>query len=124
VLLQPTCPFRDSADVDAAIEAFEASNAETLISVSPAVQHPCDMVTVGRDGLTRAVEPFVGSGRQAFPDYMFLDGAIYIARSSFLRAKKLFWNANSATHLISPMHGLDIDDGYQLRLARGLLATR
>jgi CMP-N,N'-diacetyllegionaminic acid synthase len=123
VLLQPTCPFRDAADVDAAIATYEASNAATLISVSRVLQHPCDMVTRTERGLEPAVAAAQGGGRQAFPDYFFIDGAVYIAASSYLRTRRRFWDESSATHEISPTHGIDIDEPYQLRLARGLLLT-
>src|SRR5256885_6412207 len=31
VLLQPTCPFRDASDIDAAITAYQGSSRETLL---------------------------------------------------------------------------------------------
>ena len=126
VLLQPTCPFRDGSDIDAAITAYQGSSRETLLSVSPVLQHPCEMVRVRGERLEPAVlHPSPGrAGRQAFPVYYFVDGAIYIATPRFLRARRLFHDETSAIHVIERSHGFDIDDREQLELARALLLLR
>jgi CMP-N-acetylneuraminic acid synthetase len=122
VLLQPTCPFRDAADIDAAVATYEATGRETLLSVSPVLQHPCEMVRVRGDRLEWAVpHPAPGRGRQAFPPYYFIDGAIYITTPRFLRERRAFHDETSAIHVIARNHGFDIDDPQQLELARATL---
>ena len=121
VLLQPTCPFRDSRDIDSAIELFEAAAKESLVSVSAVSQHPCEMVALEGGRLRWAVEPPTRPGRQAFPEYYFITGAIYITTPSFLRNSRNFFDANAAIHVIDRIHGFDIDDPDQLEMARGLI---
>jgi CMP-N,N'-diacetyllegionaminic acid synthase len=125
VLLQPTCPFRDGHDVDAAIAAYETAGGETLLSVSPVLQHPCEMVRV-RDGRPEPAvpHPAPGAGRHALPAFYFIDGAIYIATPGFLRGRRQFHDDTSAVHVIERSHGFDIDDPEQLELARALLLLR
>jgi CMP-N,N'-diacetyllegionaminic acid synthase len=123
VLLQPTCPFRDSGDIDAAVAAFEAAGRETLCSVEPVMQHPCECVMLAGDKLRWAVVPEgVGEGRQAFPEYYFINGAIYSTRVACLRERGKFADENSAIHIMAPSHGLDINTQYEFDLARGLVA--
>ena len=123
VLLQPTSPFRDAADVDAAVEAFEASGRSTLVSVVPVSQHPCEVVRVEGGRLHRAIDwPEQATGRQGLPEYFYVNGAIYVARVAHLRSEGTFQNDGSAVYTMEHGHSFDIDDGFDLDLARGLLA--
>lgn len=124
VLLQPTCPFRTGEDIDNAIKAFESSECECLMSVNPVMQHPCEMVTRSADGklVWAAEHPAPGQGgRQVFPTFYFINGAIYIVTTEFLRKNRRFDDPFAAIHIMDSSHGLDIDDPYQLQLARGYL---
>ena len=122
VLLQPTSPFRTSGDVDGAITAFERSKADTLASVVPVSQHPCDCVHVVGGRLERAMPlPRTNARRQDLPEFHYVDGAIYIARVEFLRARGVFVDERTTTFVLQHGHGLEIDDAFQLDVARGLL---
>ena len=123
VLLQPTSPFRDAGDVDAAVATFEGSGADTLVSVVPVSQHPCDCVRLVGGRLERAVPvPHPNARRQEMPDYYFVDGAICIARAAFLREQRFFIDDRTALHVHAHGLGLDIDDSFDLDVARGLVA--
>ncbi len=125
VLLQPTSPFRTSADIDHSLEAFERSGAQTLASVVPVLQHPCDCVRVVDNRLERAFPlPHPNARRQELPEFHYIDGAIYVANAEFLRSSGVFVDEQSATFVLPEGHGLEIDDAYQLDLARGLLRLR
>lgn len=122
VLLQPTSPLRDARDIDAAIEAFESAGRATLVSVDPVSQHPCEVVRVADGRLVRAVEwPEGATGRQALPEFFYVNGAIYIARVDQLRATGAFQDEDSAVYVMEPSHSVDIDDAFDLDVARGLL---
>jgi CMP-N-acetylneuraminic acid synthetase len=123
VLLQPTCPFRTADDIDAAISSFEAARRECLVSVNPVLQHPCEMVALEDGQLRWAVEhPDPGQkGRQAFPIFYFVNGAIYIVTPDFLTKNRRFDGPEAAIHIMEASHGMDIDDPYQLQLAEGYI---
>jgi len=125
VLLQPTSPFRDAADIDAAVEAFETSGRSTLMSVDPVAQHPCEVVREDGGRLEWAAPwPAGATGRQGLPDYFYVNGAIYIAHADHLRAGGRFQEPDSALYVMAQSHSVDIDDPFDLELARGLLAVR
>lgn len=125
VLLQPTSPFRDAGDVDAAVEAFEASGRSTLVAVVPVTQHPCEVVSLANGGMQRALTwPSGATGRQGLPDLFYVNGAIYVATVEHLRARGTFQEEDSAAYVMEQSHSFDIDDPFDLELARGLLAAR
>jgi len=123
VLLQATSPLRDSADIDAAIATYERSSRKSLMSVERVTQHPCECVRLENGKVVMAVEPPPGAyGRQSLPSYFYINGAIYIAETGFLRSHREFHDQDSGLHIMEPRHGIDIDDQYGLDVARGLLA--
>lgn len=121
VLLQPSSPFRDKYDIDNAIKEFKKSDKESFFSVIPVMQHPCDMISIDEDNLKFVVERPVNSyGRQCFPIYYFIDGSIYIITPEFLRKNRKFVDKSSDIYVMDEEHGIDIDNAYQLKIARGL----
>jgi N-acylneuraminate cytidylyltransferase len=125
VLLQPTSPFRDAEDIDAAIAAFEGSGRSTLMSVDPVAQHPCEVVRPAGDRLEWAVAwPEGATGRQGLPKFFYVNGAIYVATAEHLRAGGRFQEPDSALYVMATSHSFDIDEPFDLELARGLLAAR
>ena len=65
--------------------------------------------------------PQLNARRQDLPEFQYIDGAIYIARVEFLRSAGVFVDERTATFALEQSHGLEIDDAYQLDVARGLL---
>ncbi len=122
VLLQPTQPFRTAADIDAAIDTFERSDADSLFSVEEVAQHPCECVSVENGRLRWAVEMPAGvTGRQGLPPFYYVNGAIYITSVAFLRAQRSFQDARTVCHVMSRTRGLDINDLYDFHVAEGLV---
>ena len=124
VLLQPTQPFRNEDDIDGAISTFEASHTESLFSVEEVAQHPCECVAIEGDALRWALAPPEGaSGRQAFPPFYYVNGAIYVTSVEFLRARRAFQDAHTVPYVMPRSRGLDINDLYDFRVAEGLIAV-
>lgn len=87
-LLQPTSPFRPKGFIDAAIERFIESGADSLISVLP-VPHefnPHWVFEPQKDGILKLAtgEHSIISRRQELPPAYFRDGSIYLTRTNVL----------------------------------------
>jgi CMP-N-acetylneuraminic acid synthetase len=124
VLLQPTSPFRTTADIDLAVNEFERTGAASLASAVPVDQHPCDCVRIVGDKLERAVPlPHPNARRQEMPAFYYIDGATYVVRTEFLRSAGVFVDEATALHIHPSAHGFDIDSEHEFELARALLAT-
>lgn len=122
VLLQPTTPFRTAGDIDAALGSYEDSDAESLVSASEAFQHPAECFTVdpGR-GKLRFVMENESNRRQDYSDVYFLDGGIYVTSVDRFRRTDTIFDETAAVHVVPRFHSLDVDEPFDLALARGLL---
>jgi CMP-N,N'-diacetyllegionaminic acid synthase len=126
VLLQPTSPLRDAADVEAAIEMFERTGAPALVSVSPA---ECPPEWMGQLTDDLRADDFIarqrkGSRSQDLGQWYRLNGAIYVIRIGVLRAERGFLPAGTVAFPMPRMRAVDIDDATDFEFARLLMQAR
>lgn len=123
LLLQPTSPLRNAADIDAALDLFIASGAKTCVSVCEPDKHPYWMVTMAADGAVQHLFPpeQIPTRRQDAPPIFALNGAIYIAPTDYLAAGGDFITAGTVGHVMPKDRSFDIDTELDLRLADFLL---
>lgn len=123
VLLQPTSPFRSAEDIDSCVRGCIDSGAPACVSVAETDSHPYWTYRLGEDlALHPFVEPELVTRRQDLPPAYVLNGAVYVARTSWLRETRTF--VTEATHglVMPPDRSLDIDTAFDLRVARALVA--
>lgn len=126
VLLQPTSPLRSTAQIDEAIERFQASSADTLVSVIevPHRFHPDSVMRIEGDALLplRSAEE-MGLRRQDLPKLYARNGpAILILTPAQIRAGN-FYGGHTVAYEMPEQDSLDIDVPEDLALA-GLLIER
>ncbi len=93
ILLQPTSPLRNTADIDAAIQLLLKSDATALISIYKADKHPLKSFTKNDDGYLNGLvnNDFPFMPRQQLPESFYPNGAIYLIKTAiFLQTGKLF----------------------------------
>lgn len=126
VLLQPTSPLRTAADIDAAFALYRQSGAPACVSVAPAPKSPYWMFQLHRGQRLRPL--FKGAKaakrRQDLPATYVLNGAIYIAAISWLRAQKTFVAEETVAYEMPPERSVDIDTPLDHALAETLLLAR
>lgn len=125
VSLQPTSPFRTSADIDAAIALLVERNADSVVSVTPAESHP---YWVKRRTVDGWLVPFLPGTpatfrRQDLPEALALNGAIYLVRRSVLLETRGWYTAKTAAYLMPPERAIDVDTAWDLTMARLLAAS-
>lgn len=123
VLLQPTSPLRRAADIDTAVDLFERSGADALISVVEPVHHP--MKAFITDALGRLAPLFSTDApflpRQQLPRAWQPNGAIYIVRTAcFLHNHRLLQD-HTIAFVMPPERSLDIDTAFDIQLAETIL---
>lgn len=124
IVLQPTSPLRTSGDIDFAIERFQVTGADTLLSVHRMAEHPCECVVAGPTDWNYLVPPPAGAvRRQDYADkFYFINGAIYLARvAHVLGGGSIIVPGRSALYEMAPERGVDIDTPLNLSVAEALL---
>ena len=124
VLLQPTSPLRTSADIDAACEALDRSDAPACVSVSPVEQSPYWMYRLTDE---RRMQPLIDTGSQAtrrqdLPEVFALNGAVYAARADWLRQQRTFVTSETIAHVMPLERSIDIDTAADLEAFKRILA--
>ena len=122
LLLQPTSPLRDSADINAFMHFVSTRQANCAVSVCAAAQSPYWMMNLAADQhLTRLIDSDLITRRQDLPQAYTLNGAMYFARTDWLVANQTFLNQETIGFIMPPEKSLDIDTPLDWKLAELLL---
>lgn len=123
VVLLPTCPLRNSVDVDAAIDLFKAKNADSVISYTRE-KHPVSWHRfIDDEGRLQAIFPEKLCNRQDDKISYYPNGAIFIFRETLLRQRKYYSN-NSYAYLMPGIRSVDVDTSEDFQYAEFLMGRR
>lgn len=124
ILLQPTSPLRNAADIAQAYRVFsEDAGRRPVVSVAPVKFQPSWIFDLASDGgLSRSFgSDLVADRRQDSPQRYMPNGAIYIADAASIMAGQGFFE-NALAYVMPRDRSIDIDDADDLELARFKLA--
>lgn len=114
VLLEPTSPLTEGADVDAALEQLVAADADAIVGVSRLeATHPAFAVRKAEDG---AITPYAAASfgelprRQDIEPLFVLDGALYISTVEALRRERGFCHARTLGYETARHKAHEVDD--------------
>ena len=99
VALQPTSPFRNSSDIDSAIELFCNNNTDSVISFTKEA-HPPEWNRIINDDST--FSNFITEEIYRF------NGAVYVYKSELIK-NSVMYNDTSLAYVIPEERSLDID---------------
>lgn len=127
VLLQPTSPARSAADIDNALERLVQAGAPACVSVNVAEPSPYWMYRLDAQARLEPLltAPLQVSRRQDLPAVYVLNGAVYAARTPWLRRSRRFVTRETVAHVMPPERSIDIDtlddfETFERLVARGL----
>jgi CMP-N,N'-diacetyllegionaminic acid synthase len=123
LLLQPTSPFRTAVHIDSIIDQCLGSNAEAMTSVAKARKHPYLFFRLRGDQLEPLCQDDQGLARQEWPAAYEHNGALYLARVSFLRKTRSFSAPGARAFEMTGAANLDLDEEEDWEYAEYLLAT-
>jgi len=122
LLLQPTSPLRTTEDIDGCVGLALARQLPSVVSVSEPEKHPYWMYRLGTDQRLQAlmdVPP--ASCRQELPPVYVLNGALYFARTNWLRQHRTFVTAETVAYIMPQERSVDLDSPLDWKLAELLL---
>ncbi len=120
ILLQPTSPGRELKDILNAYKMFSNSNKKSLISVSIPKNDPCEIFILRKNKLKFLLKTKKNSQRQQYPESYFVDGSIYIFKTSFFTNNKRIFDQNSIFYKSQSKHLIDIDTYEDLKIFKYL----
>jgi N-acylneuraminate cytidylyltransferase len=122
VLLQPTSPLRSAADIDDCIAKCALEDNNACVTVTQAEQSPYWMYSISREG---SVVPIVKNDgffrRQDLPTAYVLNGAVYVARTDWLKREKQFVATETKAVVMPAERSLDIDTEEDLKTLASML---
>jgi N-acylneuraminate cytidylyltransferase/CMP-N,N'-diacetyllegionaminic acid synthase len=126
MVLQPTSPLRATEDIEAAVQLARERQADSVVSVCTAQQHPYWMKRVTKDGkLVDFLQTDKAyTSRQSLPSVYALNGAIYLARREILLERKTFYTDRTYAYIMPEERSLDVDIKLDLKLAELLIRER
>ena len=123
VLLQPTAPLRQSADIDGALQLLAESGCDSVVSYCKVErEHPYYMATI-EDGRPRPIVPIPPglTARQQYPPAYLRNGAIYAARRALLVEARAFAGPDTRAYIMPYWRSVNIDTQFDFALAEFLL---
>lgn len=126
VLLQPTSPLRDSADIDAAIRLCRETGAPACVGVVEPDKSPYWMFTRDNGGRLSPLIPRekLPARRQDLPVTYSVNGAVYVASVPWFLREKAFFSPETVGYVMPRERSLDIDDELDFAVAEMVLAAR
>lgn len=130
VMLQPTSPFRTTEDIDGCIERCVARKANACVTLTEAEKSPYWMFSIRPDDTLAPVVGGIASVsdlpmyRQALPKSFVLNGAVYVARTAWLKANKTFVTDDTLGYLMPQERSLDVDTELDWKLMEILMRGR
>jgi CMP-N,N'-diacetyllegionaminic acid synthase len=124
VLLEPTSPLREAADIEAALELMASRGAGAVVSVCRAESvHPAFMYCKDAGG---RLQPFLerqptSLRRQEIEPLYFLEGTVYVSRIDVLRARRSFYHEDTVGYEVPCWKSLEIDELDDFLMVEALL---
>ena len=127
VLLHPTSPLREIRHINEAIDIYVTKKPDSVVSVSPPMQHPEEMVCFLKTRMKFLLDIDIinkKKQRQQYTDCYFLNGAIYIINVySFKQSGNRFGNI-VIPYLMNNIDSIDINTLEDLFIAESILIQR
>lgn len=122
ILLQPTSPLRNTADIDTALDIFMKTDCDSVISMCKVDHSPYWCFKYEGDKF----KPLFGDEclkmrRQELPDVYRPNGAIYITTIKNLYKNNGFYCDKIVPYIMPPERSIDIDEEIDFKLAELLI---
>jgi CMP-N-acetylneuraminic acid synthetase len=122
VILQPTTPLKKLFMIDSGIKLIKKKNADTLISVYQVEDnHPSRMYKKKKIFLIPLNKKKQWLNRQNLEKIYHRDGNLYICKTTSLIKNKSIYSSKIIPLILHKKYKLNIDDMYDLKLARKIL---
>lgn len=124
VLLQPTAPFRQVAEMEKGVALLRAG-AQSVLGVTNVMHHPADYLYQDASGKNHfLMQDLAGKQRQEFTQMYFNNGAFYGCAVDYFRREQRFYDENTMLLHMGDESLIDIDTPFDLELANIFLSRK
>lgn len=125
ILLQPTCPFRKSLDIDQSLQLLIEADADAVISVCRVFDmHPGRMYIMEDDRLFPFKAEWETERRQDLPPLFHRNGSIYAVKTEVFLEKKTFFPKKIRPYIMPPERSVNIDEEIDFQFAEFLMRKK
>lgn len=127
LLLEPTSPLRDVADINTAIEQLlNHKSAKSIVGVSKIeATHPAFLVNLSKEGL---LEPYLGEmkalRRQELNDLYFFEGSLYLSEIDYYIKTESFYHNLTLPYVVPKYKSYEVDDIVDFYIIEKLLELK
>lgn len=125
LVLQPTYLVRNHKEIKEAINIFNSEKYETLVSLTKALQNPCECIKIENNSNIwsyLASSPNGLSNRQEYEDdFYFISGNFYLAKINSLIKYKTFMHKETKFFISNEKYPVDIDTFEDIEFAKSQL---
>ena len=122
VLLQPTSPLRTVEDIDGAISLMMSRKARACVSMVEPDKSPYWMYSLDSSGKLLPLLDGDYACRQEIPAVYALNGAVYVAESSWLVRMRTFITDETVAYIMPKDRSIDIDTETDLAISAIILS--
>lgn len=123
VLIQPTSPFVSSQDINQCLMACVDAGVNASVSGTRTTKHPQWMYRRNGAGTLLPMIPSDGgrvSRRQDLGEAFALNGAVFVARSNWVKTQRDFLGPDTFRFIMPPERSADIDTEFDFTLAEAI----
>ena len=125
MLLQPTSPLRNEIHMMESADILLENDADSVVSICKSDSHSYLTVELTEEGRLKALfSDKKQVRRQDMPPKYRINGAIYLALTSYFMKYKSFYEGKALPYLMNTFDSIDIDDDFQLKIAKLLLIDK
>ncbi len=128
VMLEPTSPQRDAADILAALgNLAETADAESIVGIGKLESaHPAFVVSVREAGFIRPYQDqeIKVLRRQDLDDLYFFEGSLYISKIDSVKKRKSFYHEKTLGLIMPKWKTFEIDDLTDFILIEALMSAK
>ncbi len=125
MLLQPTSPLRIEIHMLKIADILLENDADSVVSICKSDSQSYLTVELTEEGRLKALfSDKKQVRRQDIPPKYRINGAIYLALTSYFMKHKSFYEGKTLPYLMSAFDSIDIDDDFQLKIAELLLIDK
>jgi len=128
MVLQPTNPLREAADIDGAVDLLRETGADSVIAfVDVGEKHPARMKSIDGEGRVHNLpfnETQEGLARQQLPKLYLREGSIYLTRIPVVMESGSLQGSDCRAWIIEPERACNIDTQLDMEWAEFLIARR